>query len=107
MLAFKIKKKIIPQKSKIKLKIFLQGTGTYNNTMKIVTIYLSKLVPFLEHIKLLSAVEGASWAHCLVVRTDTMYYHQAMKEPDAKKFLEAMDKEIQNQCTNLHIQGFL
>ena len=31
---------------------------------------------------------------------DTMYYHQAMKEPDADKFLEAMDKEIQDQCKN-------
>ena len=28
---------------------------------------------------------------------DTMYYHQAMKQPDAKEFKEAMIKEVQDQ----------
>ena len=31
---------------------------------------------------------------------DTMYFHQAMREPDADKFIQAMDKEIQDQCLN-------
>ena len=28
---------------------------------------------------------------------DTMYYHEAMREPDRDKFLQAMDKEVHNQ----------
>ncbi len=27
---------------------------------------------------------------------DSMYYHQAMKEPDKKKFEEAMDRELED-----------
>ena len=28
---------------------------------------------------------------------DTMYYHEAMKQPDKQQFLEAMEKEIESQ----------
>ena len=28
---------------------------------------------------------------------DSMYLHQAMKQPDADKFLDAMDKEVKQQ----------
>ena len=31
---------------------------------------------------------------------DTMYYHQAMKEPDAEEFKAAMVKEIVDQWDN-------
>ena len=31
---------------------------------------------------------------------DTMYLHQAMKEPDKEQFLIAMEKEAQNQLNN-------
>ena len=46
--------------------------------------------------------EGPQELHAMKAQADpdTMYYHQAMKEPDADKFLEAMDKEIQDQCKN-------
>jgi hypothetical protein len=31
---------------------------------------------------------------------DTMYLHEAMKQPDKGKFLEAMQKEVQDQMEN-------
>ena len=31
---------------------------------------------------------------------DTMYYHEAMKEPDKKEFLKAMEKEVQSHTDN-------
>lgn len=31
---------------------------------------------------------------------DTMYFHQAMKEPDRAKFIKAMIKEVSNQSGN-------
>ena len=31
---------------------------------------------------------------------DTMYHHQAMREPDHKHFIAAMDKEIADQMAN-------
>ena len=31
---------------------------------------------------------------------DTMYHHEAMKEPDAEQFMVAMNKEIADQCDN-------
>jgi hypothetical protein len=33
---------------------------------------------------------------------DTMYYHQAMKQPDAKQFRAAMQKEIDDHVSNGH-----
>ena len=33
---------------------------------------------------------------------DTMYFHEAMRELDRDKFLEAMQKEIQDHETNQH-----
>jgi hypothetical protein len=42
---------------------------------------------------------------------DTMYLHQAMKEHDQKKFITAMQKEVQDQLENgnfsiVHISTF-
>ena len=34
------------------------------------------------------------------VDPDTMYLHEAMKQPDRKHFLKAMDKEATNQHQN-------
>ncbi len=33
---------------------------------------------------------------------DTMYYHQAMREPDSEQFMEAMLKEFKDHCTRQH-----
>ena len=35
---------------------------------------------------------------------DTLYYHEAMKEPDADKFNEAMDYEWEDQMGNGNFQ---
>jgi hypothetical protein len=33
---------------------------------------------------------------------DTMYYHEAMKEPDAPQFREAMNKEVDDHTAKMH-----
>jgi predicted SnoaL-like aldol condensation-catalyzing enzyme len=38
---------------------------------------------------------------------DTMYYHQAMKQPDAKQFRAALQKEIGNHMDNGHWEMML
>ena len=38
---------------------------------------------------------------------DSMYYHQAMKEPDRKKFEEAMDKELEDHLKKGNYKLFL
>ena len=40
------------------------------------------------------------WAMKAQVDPATMYYHQAMREKDTDKFVEATNKEIQDQCKN-------
>ena len=39
-------------------------------------------------------------AYKAVADPDTMYLHQAMKEPDRKEFLKAMQKEVEDQYNN-------
>ena len=41
-----------------------------------------------------------AWAMKAQVDPDTMYYHQAMREEDSDEFIEAMNKEIRDQCSN-------
>jgi predicted SnoaL-like aldol condensation-catalyzing enzyme len=33
---------------------------------------------------------------------DTLYYHQAMKAPDAKEFRQAMQGKVDDHCNNEH-----
>ena len=39
-------------------------------------------------------------AYAASADSDTLYYHQGMKEPDSDKFKEAMEKEIKDQWDN-------
>ena len=45
-------------------------------------------------------MESTIMAYKATSDPDTMYLHQAMKEPDKDRFLQAMDKEVKDQMGN-------
>jgi hypothetical protein len=40
------------------------------------------------------------FAYAASVDPDTMFYHEAMREPDSAEFIKAMDKEVQSHTEN-------
>ena len=46
---------------------------------------------------LLDEIQDPILAYKATSDPDTMYLHQALKEPDKKQFIEAMEKEVEDQ----------